>query len=436
MKEKQRLLVVGGGGREHAFGWALRKSGVEIYTAPGNAGTAEIGINLPVGVEDVTSLAEFAAKNGIYLTVVGPEAPLDKGIVDEFRARNLPIFGPTKEAAQIETSKVWARNFMARHGIPGPEFETFDDYRAARDYIENYDKPCVVKADGLAEGKGAIVCDTKEQAQVALEKIVKKYGENVVIEERLYGREASVLAFTDGKTVTTMLPAEDYKPIFDGDQGENTGGMGGVCPHWEVVSPPLLQVVTEKILIPTVQGMAVEGRPYQGILYAGLMMTRDGPKVLEFNCRGGDPENQVILPLLKTPLLPILTAVTSGKLDQVSVEWGKRFCVGVVLASDGYPGDYKKGKEIFGVDEMAEKRDVLVFEAGTKWRNRETRETSGGRVLLVAGLGSSAKQAAQRAYAQIATPEEMRSGRIPLGKIWFLGAYYRTDIGQRGKPRY
>lgn len=444
MKE---ILVVGGGGREHAFVWALGKSrDVVVFAAPGNAGTDIVGKNLPIGAEDIEKLTDYVNQRGkrLYLTVVGPEGPLAKGIVNEFQERGFPIFGPTKEAAQIEASKVWARHFMERHGIPQPEFATFDNYYQAKAFLEHYDKSSVVvKADGLCGGKGALVCSTQEEARVALRRIMvdrefDSAGDKVVIEERLYGREASVLAFTDGKTVVPMLPAEDYKPVFDGDEGPNTGGMGGVCPHWEVVSPQELEEVTQKILIPTVEGMAEEGRPYQGILYAGLMKDeRDSRfKVLEFNCRGGDPENQVILPLLKTPLLPILVAVTQGRLGQVTVEWKKGFCVGVVLASEGYPGKPKTGREIFGLEQAGKKENILVFEAGTKQEEDGKVVTSGGRVLIVVGLGVSVENAAQKTYAQIATPDKMRKGGIPTGKIGFSGAYYRTDIGQRGKPRY
>lgn len=436
----KKILVVGNGGREHALGWALRKSGVKLYTAPGNAGTQKIGTNISIEVKDIPQLLRFAQKEKIYLTVVGPEAPLALGIVNEFQKNNLPIFGPTKEAARLETSKVWARQFIARHGLPQPEFATFGSYGAARDYLKSYNKPCVIKADGLAAGKGVIVCDTQKEAQVALRRIMidKEFGsagKAVVIEERLYGKEASVLAFADGKTVVPLPPAEDYKQVFDGDLGSNTGGMGGVCPHWEVVNPQELEGITKEILYPTVIGLAAEGKPYQGILYAGLMKTKSGFRVLEFNCRGGDPETQIILPLLETPLLPALLAVVKGKLDKVSLRWKKKFCVGVVLASEDYPEKPAVGREVLGVKQVSKKRGVLIFEAGTKWDERK-RVSSGGRVLLVAGLGLATKQAADLSYGQIATPGEMKSGKIPRGKIGFLGAHYRSDIAQRGRPRY
>lgn len=450
---RPEVLIVGNGGREHALGRAIRRSAY-IYTAPGNAGTAEIGFNYDdIGAGDIFRLAELASTLGVQLTVVGPEVPLARGIVNEFQGRKLPIFGPTKEAAEIESSKIWSRLFMARHGIPGPRFVTFgeDEYSAAREFLDSDrllevlgTKSVVVKKDGLAAGKGAIVCDTLEEAQVALRRIMVEKelgsdGSGVVIEEKLSGREVSVMAFTDGKTVLPMLPAEDYKAVLDGDQGPNTGGLGGVCPHWEVVNPDELKEITQNIMVPIVQNMAVEGRPYQGILYLGLMKTKDGFKVLDTNCRGGDPETQLVLPLLKTPLLPVLMATVNGQLDKVSLRWRNRVSVGVVLASDGYPGKYDTGREVFGVDSLANKRNVVVFEAGTKierYGDSERRVTSGGRVLMVVGLGRNVSEAAKLAYAQIATPEEIKSGRIPRSKIWFMPAHYRTDIGQRGTPRY
>lgn len=453
IEARPEVLIVGNGGREHALGWALAKS-ADIYTTPGNAGTAEIGFNYDdIGAGDIFRLAELASINKFQLTVVGPEVPLAKGIVNVFQERDLTIFGPTQEAAQIESSKIWARRFMNRHGISGPRFIAFgeDEYPAAGEFLES-DRlmealgttAVVVKKDGLCAGKGAIVCNTREEAQIALCKIMVEKelgpdGSGVVIEEKLSGREVSVMAFSDGKTVLPMLPAEDYKAVYDGDKGPNTGGLGGVCPHWEVVNPDELEEITQNIMVPIVENMAVEGRPYQGILYLGLMKTKDGFKVLDTNCRGGDPETQLVLPLLKTPLLPVLMATVNGQLDKVSLRWRNLVSVGVVLASEGYPGAYEKGREVFGVDSLANKRNVVVFEAGTelKWDgSMERRVTSGGRVLMVVGLGRNVDEAARLAYAQIATSEEIRSGRTPRSKIWFLGAHYRTDIAQRGTPRY
>lgn len=438
----KEVLVVGPGGREHALAWSLAKSPqTKIYIAPGNAGTAGVGENISIGASDITQLANFASRKRCSLTVVGPEVPLAEGIVNEFQERNLPIFGPTKEASQIESSKVWARHFMKRHGIPGPKFATFDDYDDASAFLEHWKNPSVVvKADGLCAGKGVFVCDSEQEAQVALYDIMvrKEFGsagDQVVIEERLYGKEASVLAITDGETILPLLPAEDYKPVFDGDKGPNTGGMGGVCPHWEVIDPHMVKEVTDKILMPAVEGMAAEGKPYQGILYAGLMVTKEGPKVLEFNCRFGDPETQLILPLLQTPLFSAMQATVDKKLKGIDLKWSNQFCAGVVLASEGYPGNYKKGEKIVGLEDGSRSKDILVFEAGTK-EVGDSRVTSGGRVLIVEGLGSSITEATNRAYGQIATPEQMKSGQIPFGKICFLGAHYRTDIGQRGQPRY
>lgn len=438
----KEILVVGKGGREHAFGLALKRSSeVLLYTAPGNAGTAEIGQNVPISEEDILSLAEFASQKRIDLTVVGPEGPLSKGIVNEFRDRKLPIFGPTQEATQIETSKIWQRQFLASIGIPGPEFAVFGNYYDARDYVASYGKPCVVKADGLCAGKGVSVCNTEEEAQTALRKMMVNRvfgpaGDRVVVEEKLEGYEVSVFCFTDGKTVLPLLPAEDYKAVFDGDHGPNTGGIGGVCPHWEVVNPRMLQKINEEILKPTIDRMAEIGRPFQGILYGGLMMTKNGPKVLEFNCRGGDPETQLILPLLQNPLLGVIEAATQEKLNQVSLRWAKNICTaGVVLCAKGYPDNPQVGQEIFGLEKARKKAGLLVVEAGTRMEGGK-RITSGGRVSMVIGLGQTVKEAARKAYAYIATPEEIRLGKARLGKVWFLGAHYRTDIAQRGHSRY
>lgn len=434
-----QILVLGSGGRELVIGWAVKRSeGVNVLTAPGNAGTAAIGRNIEINPEDITKIAEFAQKLHPYLTIVGPEVPLAKGIVNEFNQRGLPIFGPTKEAAQLETSKSWARKFLARHGIPQPTFAAFEDFGTAKSYLENREGPWVVKADGLASGKGVIVCDTKEDALNALREITGKYGGKVLIEERLYGREVSVLAITDGKTVLTLLPAEDYKQIFDGDKGPMTGGMGGVCPHWEVVSPEELENIKDKILIPIVEGMAAEHKPYKGILYAGLMKTKDGYKVLEINARGGDPEMQVILPLLRTPLLPVLMAAVKGHLNEIEfLQWSKKTCVGVVLASEGYPGTPIIDREVFGIPKGVELgKDILVFQAGTKMKEDKI-VTSSGRALIMVGLGKTVGQAGKKAYGKLELLDEMRQGLILPRKIGILGGgQYRTDVGQRGNPRY
>lgn len=445
---KEKVLVLGGGGREHVFGWSLAKSkNILVFTAPGNAGTNAIGKNIELDPEDVEKTAAYADEIKPILTVVGPEGPLAKGIVDAFKERKLPIFGPTEKAAQLETSKIWARKFMARHGIPSPEFAAFSDYRKAREYIENYGKygrPCVVKPDGLTGGKGVRVCDTKEEALLALDETVKKYGEKVLIEERLFGQEASVLAIAGltslgDPAVKPLLPAEDYKQLYDRDEGPMTGGMGGVCPHWDTVSPTDLVNITKKILGPIVAGMADEGLPYTGILYAGLMKTKDGFKVLEINCRGGDPEMQVILPLLNTPLLPVLTAATKGKLDKIpKLSWKNQFALGVVLASEGYPGTPKIGREIFGINASPNlPKDMLIFQAGTKEAKDDGGKTltSSGRVLITVGLGASVEKSGDTVYPMLATKEEIERGNVNSGKIWFEGNYFRTDIGQRGKPR-
>jgi len=434
MKE---VLVIGNGGREHSIGWKMRGEGTNVLTAPGNAGTAAIGRNIEIDPEDVTRIAEFAQKLNPYLTIVGQEGPLEKGIVNEFSERGLPIFGPTQEAAQIETSKIFADSLLKKYGIPAPESEGFTDLSLARQYIENYNKPCVVKADGLTGGKGVEVCDTKEEALSALDKIIGKYGPKVVIQERLYGQEASVLAIV-GKTelnepaLLPLLPAEDYKQLYDKDKGPNTGGLGGVCPHWDVVSREELREVSQKILIPTIKALAAEGKPYTGILYAGFMKTKDGFKVLEFNCRGGDPETQVILPLLKTPLLPVLMAAIKGNLDKIEqLKWSNKTCVGVVLASEGYPGKSVTDREIFGVPNRIElEKGILVFQAGTKSKEGKL-VTSGGRVLIVDSIAENKEVARQKAYSKLASLEEVKKGEIPDGKICFLNGHYRTDIARR-----
>lgn len=429
MKE---VLVLGNGGREHAIGWKVRDEGGNLLTAPGNAGTDAIGRNIEIDPEDITKIAEFAQKLHPYLTIVGPEGPLAKGIVNEFNERGLPIFGPTKEAAQLETSKIWACEFMDRHGIPQPEFAAFTDFKSAKEYVENYTKPCVIKADGLAGGKGVEVCETKEEALVALEKITKKYGEKVVIQERLYGREASVHAIVCKQNVIEFIPAEDYKQVDDGDKGPNTGGLGGVCPFWEIVNKEELEDIKQKILIPIAQGMVKEGKPYNGIIYVGFMKTEEGFKVLEINARGGDPETQLTLPLLKTSLLPVLKSVADGDSNDLPrLEWREKSVVGVVLASEGYPGIPITDREIFGVPNRIElEKDILVFQAGTKFKEG-TLVTSSGRVLIANVIAENKEVARQKVYSRLASLEEMKNGKIPDGKIGFLNGHYRTDIGRR-----
>ncbi|MBI4100352.1 phosphoribosylamine--glycine ligase [Candidatus Microgenomates bacterium] len=438
----KKILIVGNGARESAYAWSLGKDPtVKIhYTEPGNADLSQSGTNAGIGIDDPRKLADYARENNIYLTVVGPEEPLAKGIVNEFNDRGQRIVGPTQSAARLETSKADARHALASWGIPGPDFATFSIYQNARDFLAAWERDgVVIKADGLCGGKGVFVCQTLEEAQNSLKRLMVdrefgSAGDRVVIEEKLEGREVSLIALTDGETIQPLIPMEDYKQVSDGDRGPNTGGMGVVAPFWEVISPEDLRPLTEQILRPIVQKAGANSGPYKGFIYAGLMMTKDGPKVLEINCRGGDPETQGALPLLQTPLIQAFDALVDGRLDKTPLRWSNEYCVGVVLTSSGYPGEYETGKEIFGLEEVAKKRDVVVFQAGT--RNEDGKIlTSGGRVALVAGLGSTPKIAANRAYRSIATTVEMRKGEVPEGKIFFVPMHYRTDIGQRGVSR-
>ena len=413
-----KVLVIGGGAREHAIAWKLSQSDKvkEIHIAPGNAGTSSIANNLPIRPTDIEALADAALARGIDLTVVGPETSLALGIVDLFQSRGIPVFGPTREATLIESSKAFAKGLMKKYGIPCAQSETFSSFEEARDYVKSQPAPIVVKADGLAAGKGSIVAQSREEALEALSEIMEERvfgsaGDRVVIEECLSGREASFLVFTDGRAVVPMVPACDYKRIFDGDQGLNTGGMGGYSPPG-FFNEELTKTVMHAIMEPAVRAMAEEGKQYKGVLYAGLMLTDDGPKALEFNARFGDPENQVMMPRLKSDLVDIMLAVIDGTLDRVKVEWSEEASVGVVMASGGYPGSYKTGFPITGLDEIHE--DILVFHAGT--REEQGRIcTDGGRVLTVVAMGETIARARERVYLN-----------LPL--IHFEGCHYRKDI--------
>jgi len=414
-----KILVVGGGAREHTLVWKLAQSPRvgEIYVAPGNAGTAQIAQNLDIKPDDIESLAKVAKEKGIDLTVVGPEAPLAEGIADQFLIRGLQIFGAARQATEIESSKVFAKELMHKYHIPCAGSASFADYNKAKEYIERQQPPIVVKADGLAAGKGVIVADTIPQALEALSLIVKAKafgaaGDMVLVEEHLSGKEMSAFAFTDGYTVIPMVSACDYKPVFDGDRGPNTGGMGSYSPP-HFMTPTLSKTVKESIMEPTVKAMHDEGRAYRGVLYGGLMINDDQPRVLEFNARFGDPEAQVTLPMLKTDLVDIMLAVVDNKLDQIDVECSQDACVGVVMASGGYPGSYKTGFPISGLDNLD--KDIVVFHAGTKLNSEGQVLTSGGRVLTVAAMGKTIAQAREKVYANIP-------------KIHFEGCHYRQDI--------
>ena len=418
-----KVLVVGGGGREHALVWKVAQSPKvsKIYCAPGNAGISEQATLVPLKANDLNGLLQFALKEKIDLTVVGPEEPLTKGIVDLFTSKGLSIFGPSQKAAEIEGSKAFAKEVMRKYHIPTASFEVFDDRKEAVDYIRKHGAPIVVKADGLAAGKGVIICKTIEEAiqsvdQIMIEKIFGEAGNRVVIEECLMGEEASYIAFTDGKAILPMASSQDHKAVFDGDQGPNTGGMGAYSPA-PVVTDKVHERIMEEILKPLIQGMAEEGRPYKGALYAGVMIHEGHPKVLEFNARFGDPETQPVLMRMKGDIVPILEACISGNLSEYEIEWDSRASVCVVMTSRGYPGDYEKGKAISGLKGVSQMEDVFVFHAGTVFQDGQV-ATNGGRVLGVTGLGKDIPSAIERTYQAVK-------------KISWDGVHYRTDIGQK-----
>ncbi|MCX7683583.1 MAG: phosphoribosylamine--glycine ligase [Anaerolineae bacterium] len=420
------VLVVGSGGREHALAWKLAQSPhVErLFVAPGNGGTAAVAHNIPIAATDIPALVSFATRERIGLTVVGPEAPLVDGLADALAASGLRVFGPTAAAAQIEGSKAFAKRLMIEEGIPTGVGAIFDDYETARAYLRRQGAPIVIKASGLAAGKGVAVCRTLEEAEEALyrtmvERAFGAAGDLVLIESCLTGEEASLLAFSDGITVTPMIPARDYKRVGDNDEGPNTGGMGGYAPS-PYLPPPLVDEVSQRVLQPAIEGLRRRGTPYVGVLYAGLMLTSLGPRVLEFNCRFGDPETQVLLPLLESDLLEVLLACVEGRLEEIELRWKPACAVCVVMASRGYPGDYEKGREIAGLAEAAALPDVVVFHAGTAPANPdgtgERLVTAGGRVLAVTATAPTLEEARQRAYEAV-------------GRIRFEGAHYRRDIG-------
>ena len=428
------ILVVGSGGREHALAWKLAQSthADRIFVAPGNAGTGVEVENVDISQHEITKLIRFAKENHVGLTVVGPEGPLANGIVDAFQDDKLPIFGPTKAAAQLESSKVFAKDLMHHADIPTSEFRVFANGESAKRYIsdryttETEDVPLVVKADGLASGKGVTVCRRRQDALQAVERIALRRefgdaGNRIVIEERLDGEEVSVLAITDGRTLLTLPPAQDHKPAFDGDKGPNTGGMGAYSPTPQL-SDETLQGIVERVLVPTVHAMKRGRQPFTGLLYAGIMLTNQGPKVLEFNVRFGDPECQALMMRLQSDLLPILQATVTGTLDQLTeVVWDPRPAICVVMASDGYPGPYDVGKPIRGLPEAAQIKDVKVFHAGTATLDGQV-VTNGGRVLSVTALGHTISAAKLQAYRAIKC-------------IRWEGAWCRKDISDRALRR-
>ncbi|MDX2075772.1 MAG: phosphoribosylamine--glycine ligase [bacterium] len=416
-----RILIVGNGGREHALTWALSQSPQvgEIVIASGNAGTSQLGKNIAISPEDIPALVAFAQENPFDLVVVGPEVPLALGLTDELQKIGLRVFGPMRASAQIESSKAFAKQLMIEKNIPTAQYAEFTDEASARGYLQTCQHPVVIKADGLAAGKGVVVCDNEEQAQDALNFIIHTGGfgdasSKIIIEERLYGVEASLLAFCDGKTLSLMPPARDHKRALDGDNGANTGGMGAFAPIADL-SADDLAYIQKTIMQPMVDALAERGTPFVGILYAGLMLTKDGAKVLEYNARFGDPETQVILPLLDTDLYEILTACVDGRLSELTIHWKNASCATVVLASGGYPASYPKGLPITGLEAVS--GDVMVFHAGTSHSQEAVVVTSGGRVLAVSAIGDTLKSALDTAYDNIT-------------KIHFDGMHYRKDIGR------
>jgi len=419
-----RILVVGSGGREHALVWKIAQSKLvdKVFCAPGNGGITELAECIDIKADDVFGLLEFARKEKIDLTVVGPEATLSLGIVDEFDKAGLKIFGPNKLAANLEASKVFSKELMVKYKVPTAEFKVFDNPDEAKKYIEANGAPCVVKADGLAAGKGVVVAQTIDAAKNAVtmmmqDKVFGDAGKKIIVEECLTGQEASILVITDSKEVVALASAQDHKRVFDNDQGPNTGGMGAYSPA-AIVTPDILKEIMQKIIYRTIDGLAKEGIDYRGVLYAGVMLTKDGPKTLEFNVRFGDPETEAILPRLKSDLLEVMLATSQAKLSKIRIlEWDNRACVCVVCASAGYPGNYAKDKEISGLDEVKKLEDVVVFHAGTK-RIGDKILTSGGRVLGVTGLGATIKDALNKTYAAV-------------GKINFEGMHFRRDIARQ-----
>lgn len=416
------ILVVGGGGREHAIIKSLRKSPrvSAIYAAPGNGGIAADAICTGIGAKDLDAITAFAQEKAIDFAVVAPDDPLVLGAVDRLEAVGIPCFGPNKAAAILEGSKVFSKDLMKKYHIPTAAYEVFDDLHAALDYLKTAPIPTVVKADGLALGKGVIIAQNEEEAKAALhsimeDKIFGESGAHVVVEEFLTGPEVSVLAFTDGKTLKPMVSSMDHKRAYDGDKGPNTGGMGTISPN-PFYTDEVAQQCMETIFLPTVQAMSAEGRPFKGCLYFGLMLTPEGPKVIEYNSRFGDPETQVVLPRLKTDFAQIVQAVAQERLAEVDIQWDERASACVVMASGGYPGSYPKGIEIHGLDANGQAEGVTVYHAGTKLEDGKFL-TNGGRVLGVTALGDTLEQALSRAYAGVEA-------------ISFEGAMYRKDIGR------
>lgn len=428
-----RILVVGSGGREHALCWKIAQSTKcsKIYCAPGNGGIANVAELVNIEADDVDSLLKFAKSNRIDFTVVGPEAALVKGIVDRFQKEGLRIFGPTKDCAAIEGSKIFAKRLMQRALVPTAAFEVFSDFDAAVKYASGRKLPLVVKADGLCAGKGVVICKTIDDVKAALktmmvDRVFGASGDKIIIEDCLFGEEASIIVLSDGKKIVPLASSQDHKRIFDGDMGANTGGMGAYSPA-PVVTEALFKEIIDKMLRPIIDTLAKEGTPYRGVLYAGIMITKDGPFVLEFNARFGDPETQAIMPRLKSDLVEAMERSAAGNLANLSLVWDPRPCVSVVAASGGYPNKFDRGMEIKGLDEAAAMKDVIIFHAGTKLGRRATDAqglliTSGGRVLNITALGDNMQEAMDNCYNAVRA-------------VHFDKMHYRRDIGARAIKR-
>ncbi len=427
MEKKLKVLLIGSGAREHALAWKLVQSPrlEKLYCAPGNAGIAQFAQCVDINSDDIAGLLKFAKKEKIDLTLVGPEAPLTAGIVDQFEKAKLKIFGPSQMAAQLEGSKTFSKEFMLRCNIPTATFMNFDRIEDACAFLNHAQFPLVVKADGLAAGKGVVICHTLQEALVAVEQMMKdkifaQAGTKIVIEDFLVGEEVSILAICDGEDYLILESAQDHKRIFDDDLGPNTGGMGAYCPA-PVVTDTLLRKIEARVIEPTVRGMAREGMPFRGVLYAGLMITSQGPQVLEYNVRFGDPETQAVLPRLKNDLIELILASCEGRLNEIELAWDKRPCVCVVMSSGGYPGKYQTGYEIKGLPAATEEKDTFVFHAGTK-KDGDKIVTAGGRVLGVVSLGTNIKEAIKKVY-------------IAVEKIKFDHMFFRRDIAAKAVKR-
>ncbi|MGD0785053.1 MAG: phosphoribosylamine--glycine ligase [Sedimentisphaerales bacterium] len=417
------VLLVGNGGREHAIAWKLAQSKElkKLFIAPGNPGTAKCGINIDIKADEYDKLLAFAKENKVGLAVIGPEDPLADGIVDRFEKAGIKAFGPSGAAAQLEADKAFSKQIMKANSIPTAESRTFDNFQDAKTYIASRDEAVVIKATGLAKGKGVFVCNEPAEGILAAEKIMEgkifgKAGEKILVEDKLLGQEASILALVDGRNIYVLEPAQDHKAIGDGDTGPNTGGMGAYCPA-PIVTEKMMDQIVKEILVPTIDGMNRNGTPYRGVLYAGIMITQGGPRVLEYNVRFGDPETQPILARLKSDLLEAMLATCDGTLDKITLEWDSRPAVCVVMASGGYPDEYEKGKVITGLEDADKLEDVIVFHAGTTEKNGQI-VTAGGRVLGVTGLGNNIADAKAKAYEAVE-------------KIKFEKAYYRKDIADK-----